>query len=249
MQLLCKAQQLQRVMPVAASTGPQPLFRVATCDIVRSIPKQAASAANASGKPLTAAGLEYCSADEATKTSLKVIADHIRAVVYLVSDGVIPSNVGRGYVARRLLRRVVLKCRLLGISKPFVSAVADVAVALSPGCDPQVAKGRERVIAEIAREEERFLGTIAAGQSMLDKVLERAEGAGGVVAGSDVFMLYDTYGFPLELTQEVAEGRNLKVDSTGFQAAMEEQRLRSKVCSLYPSGQTAWPAHAGTTLW
>lgn len=184
------------------------------------------------------AGIDYATADEAAKTSLKVIADHIRAVVYLVSDGVVPSNVGRGYVARRLLRRVVLKGRLLGISRPFVPAVAAVAITLSPGCDPAVVENRERVLTEVAREEERFLGTIAAGQSMLDKVLERAGGGGGVVAGADAFMMYDTYGFPLELTQEIAEGKGFSVDGPGFEAAMKEQRLRSKVwthrmCSLH----------------
>lgn len=175
------------------------------------------------------AGLDYATADETAKTSLKVIADHIRAVVYLVSDGVIPSNIGRGYVARRLLRRVVLKGRLLGVTQPFVPTVAAVAVALSPGCDPQVQQNSDRIITEIAREEERFLGTIAAGQTMLDKVLERAGRGGGVVEGADAFMMYDTYGFPLELTQEIAEGRGLTVDGPGFDAAMEEQRLRSKV--------------------
>lgn len=92
-----------------------------------------------------------------------MIADHTRAVVYLLSDGVVPSNIARGYVARRLLRRVVLKGRLLGIRKPFVAQVADAAVSLSHGCDPGVEKNRARLLEEITREEERFTATIAAG--------------------------------------------------------------------------------------
>ena len=110
-----------------------------------------------------AAGLKYAAADEATKTSLKVIADHTRAVVYLLSDGVIPSNVSRGYVARRLLRRVVLKGRLLGIRKPFVGSVAEAVVSLSQGCDPAVEGNKSRLLEEISREEGRFTATISAG--------------------------------------------------------------------------------------
>jgi alanyl-tRNA synthetase len=92
-----------------------------------------------------------------------VIADHTRAVVYLLSDGVVPSNVSRGYVVRRLLRRVVLKGRLLGLRKPFVAAVAEAVVALSRGCDPAVEGNRKRLTEEITREEERFTATISAG--------------------------------------------------------------------------------------
>jgi alanyl-tRNA synthetase len=177
-----------------------------------------------------AAGAKYADMDADGKTSFKVIADHTRAVVYMLSDGVVPSNVGRGYVARRLLRRVVLKGRLLGISEPFVAAVADAAIKLSPECDPAVEKHRQRVLDEISREEERFLATITAGENMLEKLLSKAEAAGGLVTGEDAFLMYDTFGFPLELTQEVAAARGLTVEEKGFEVAMQEQRARSKVC-------------------
>ncbi|WIA43658.1 hypothetical protein OEZ86_010096 [Tetradesmus obliquus] len=186
------------------------------------------------------AGLDYAAAPPAAQTALKVIGDHVRAVVYLLSDGVLPSNVGRGYVLRRLLRRVIMKGRLLGIQGEFTPAVAQVAIALSGDCDPAVAGNAGRIIAEMAREEALFSATLSKGQKQLDDMLARALAAGSssssdggssssgpVLAGADAFLLYDSFGFPLELTRELAEAAGVALDDPGFEAAMAAQRARS----------------------
>ena len=176
------------------------------------------------------AGLEYAAASEAEKTSLKVIGDHVRAVTYLISDGVLPSNVGRGYVVRRLLRRVVMKGRILGIDETFTPALAEVVASLSGPCDPAVQKNRERIFEEMGREEERFTQTLERGQRNLDELLEAAtkKDGSGSLSGPDAFMLYDTFGFPLEITQEVAEAAGVAVDTEGFAQEMEAQRKRAQ---------------------
>eukprot|EP00884_Botryococcus_braunii_P001202 jgi/Botrbrau1/11082/Bobra.0302s0024.1 len=174
------------------------------------------------------AGIDYSSADERTKSSLKVIADHTRACVYLISDGVTPSNVGRGYVLRRLIRRVVLKGRLLGIEETFTPAVARVAIQLSRPCDPSVLPNQDRILAELAREEERFSATLETGEKLLEKVLAAAKANGTPVSGEDAFVLYDTYGFPLEITQEAAAEQGIPVDVEGFELEMTAQKQRSK---------------------
>lgn len=174
------------------------------------------------------AGLDYFAADERTKTSLKVIGDHTRAVTYLISDGVNPSNVGRGYVVRRLLRRVIMKGRLLGITRVFTPEVAATAIELSGGCDPQVARNQQRIFDELRREEERFVATLERGQKILDELLVAAAAGSKTLQGDDAFLLYDTYGFPLEITQEIAAEKGVAVDLEGFERAMEAQRVRAK---------------------
>lgn len=178
------------------------------------------------------AGVDYHTAHPATKTALKVIGDHTRAVTYMLSDGITPSNTGRGYVLRRLLRRVVMKGRLLGIRDLFTPAVAAVAVELSGPCDPAVAKNAQRIYDELAREEGLFVTTLERGQKQLDELLAAAAARAGagdrVLSGPDAFMLYDTFGFPLELTQELAEAAGVTVDVAGFEVEMEAQRQRSK---------------------
>jgi len=171
--------------------------------------------------------------DEKTKTALKVIGDHIRAVTYLISDGVLPSNVGRGYVVRRLVRRVVMKGRLVGIKKPFTAEVAAVAVALSVGCDGGVAGNAGRIYEELGREEGKFLDTLDAGEKVLRQVFDQVKqgnykGGNNVVSGENAFLLYDTFGFPLEVTMEAAEEAGLTVDVASFEACMAGQRKRSK---------------------
>ncbi|KAF6257363.1 tRNA synthetases class II (A)-domain-containing protein [Scenedesmus sp. NREL 46B-D3] len=181
------------------------------------------------------AGVDYAAAAPAAQTALKVIGDHVRAVVYLLSDGVLPSNVGRGYVVRRLLRRVVMKGRLLGIQGQFTPAVAEVAIRLSAQCDPAVAANAARITAEMGREEAAFTATLGKGQKQLDDMLARALAAGGssnggsgaVLPGADAFLLYDSFGFPLELTQELAEAAGVRLDQAGFEQAMAAQRARS----------------------
>ncbi|KAG1668819.1 hypothetical protein FOA52_004913 [Chlamydomonas sp. UWO 241] len=176
------------------------------------------------------AGVDYHTADKATKAALKVIGDHTRAVVYLISDGVTPSNVGRGYIVRRLLRRVVMKGRLLGIRGGlFTPQVAEVAVALSGQCDPGVASNAQRVYQVLAQEEGAFGATLEKGQKILGEMLARAgASADRTLAGADAFLLYDTFGFPLELTQEMAEQGGIAVDTAAFTAEMSAQKRRSK---------------------
>jgi alanyl-tRNA synthetase len=173
------------------------------------------------------ASIDYGSADEKTKTSLKVIGDHVRAVVHMITDGISASNLGRGYVLRRLLRRVVRHGRLVGIDRPFVQEVAETAIALAESAYPEVRLREQAIKAELQLEEARFLETLERGEKLLAEILARV-GEAGEISGRDAFTLYDTYGFPLELTQEIAEEKGLTVDAKGFEAAMSAQRDRGR---------------------
>lgn len=171
------------------------------------------------------ANLDYKQADEAQKVSLKVIGDHVRAVMHMVADGISASNVGRGYILRRLIRRVVRHGRLLGIEQPFTTQIAETSIALSESAYP-VVRARETAIKnELKREETQFLKTLERGEKRLADILESQPEK---VSGQDAFELYDTYGFPLELTQEIAEESGIAVDEVGFNTEMEQQRQRSK---------------------
>jgi alanyl-tRNA synthetase len=176
------------------------------------------------------AGIDYATADEATKTALKVIGDHTRALVYLVTDGVTPSNVGRGYIVRRLLRRVVMKGRQLGIHETFTPTVAAVAIALSGDCDPRVALAEAHIMDVLKAEETTFSSTLKRGSKHLQEMLDAASTF--ELSGKQAFLLYDTFGFPLELTQELAEKHGIKVDRVGFDAEIAAQRTRSKAASI-----------------
>ena len=171
------------------------------------------------------AGINYHKADEAQKVSLKVIGDHVRSVMHMVTDGITASNVGRGYVLRRLIRRVVRHGRLLGISEPFTTKVAETSLALSEAAYPAVRKRESAIKNELEREETQFLKTLERGEKRLADILNEKPKK---VSGKDAFELYDTYGFPLELTQEIAEESGIAVDEVGFNAEMEQQRQRSK---------------------
>ncbi|MDT9197321.1 MULTISPECIES: alanine--tRNA ligase [Limnospira] len=171
------------------------------------------------------AGIDYAKSDDKTKVSLKVIGDHLRAVVHLIADGVTASNVGRGYILRRLIRRVVRHGRLIGITGEFTTKVAETAIGLSEDVYPNT-RERERVIkGELQREESRFLETLERGEKLLAELLAKQPDQ---ISGQDAFVLYDTYGFPLELTQEIAEENGLTVDVDGFEAEMSAQRKRSQ---------------------
>ena len=171
------------------------------------------------------AGIHYRQADEKTRTSLKVIGDHVRAVVHMIADGITASNVGRGYILRRLIRRVVRHGRLLGIEGAFINQVAATAIELSEAVYANVRERESVITGELAREEARFLETLERGEKLLTDILARETTQ---ISGADAFVLYDTYGFPLELTQEIAEENNLTVDTAGFEVEMEQQRQRSK---------------------
>ncbi len=171
------------------------------------------------------AGIDYAKSDEKTKVSLKVIGDHVRSVVHMITDGITASNVGRGYVLRRLIRRVVRHGRLIGIQGEFIAEVAESAIALSEDAYPNVRKRVEVIKAELQREESQFLKTLERGEKLLAEILAKNPKQ---ISGKDAFTLYDTYGFPLELTQEIAEEQALTVDIEGFEAEMEAQRERAR---------------------
>ena len=173
----------------------------------------------------TIANLDYSQADEKQQVSLKVIGDHVRAVVHLIADGVTASNLGRGYVLRRLIRRVVRHGRLLGINREFTPEVAETAIALMAGHYSNLREGEVLIKQELKREESRFLETLERGEKLLGEILQKDSKQ---ISGEDAFVLYDTYGFPLELTQEVAEEKGLTVDLDGFEEEMEKQRQRSQ---------------------
>jgi alanyl-tRNA synthetase len=175
------------------------------------------------------AGVDYRALDDKGKTSLKVIGDHSRAITQLICDGVTASNLGRGYILRRLLRRVVRHGRLLGIDKPFLTAMGEASIALMQAAYPQLIERREVILAELAREEARFLETLERGEKLLADVLAASPQQ---ISGEQAFELYDTYGFPLELTEEIAEEHGLTVDLAGFEAAMEAQRQRAKAAAV-----------------
>ncbi|RMD72041.1 MAG: alanine--tRNA ligase, partial [Cyanobacteria bacterium J149] len=175
------------------------------------------------------ADIDYGKAENKTKVSLKVIGDHVRFVVQMIADGVSASNTGRGYVLRRLIRRVVRHGRLIGIDGNFINEVAEKAIQLLEGVYSNT-REREKVIkTELQREESAFLATLERGEKLLNEVIIKLkQDQKTVISGEDAFTLYDTYGFPLELTQEIAEEEGLTVDIEGFEAEMEAQRVRSQ---------------------
>lgn len=175
------------------------------------------------------AGINYATADEKTKVSLKVIGDHIRAVVHMIADEIRASNVGRGYVLRRLIRRVVRHGRLIGIAGEFTTQVAETAIALSESAYPNVRQRENAIKAELQREESQFLRTLERGEKLLEEIITEVQSKGETqISGESAFTLYDTYGFPLELTQEIAAEYNLTIDEAGFDAQMQKQVERAK---------------------
>lgn len=175
------------------------------------------------------AAINYQSLDSKGQTSLKVIADHSRAITQLICDGVTASNLGRGYILRRLLRRVVRHGRLIGIDKPFLTVMGEASIALMAAAYPQLLERRELILVELAREETRFLETLDRGEKLLAELLAANPLR---ISGEQAFELYDTYGFPLELTEEIAAEHGLKVDLAGFEMAMQAQRERAKAAAV-----------------
>lgn len=175
------------------------------------------------------AGVDYHKSDEKTKVSLKVIGDHVRSVVHMIADEIRASNVGRGYVLRRLIRRVVRHGRLIGISGEFTTQVAETAIALSESAYPNVRQREAAIKAELEREESNFLRTLDRGEKLLEEIIQEVKQQRNTqISGESAFTLYDTYGFPLELTQEIAEENHLTVDEAGFNTEMQKQVERAK---------------------
>jgi alanyl-tRNA synthetase len=166
--------------------------------------------------------------------SLRVIADHGRALVFLAADGVLPSNEGRGYIFRRLLRRAVRHGKLLGLDKPFLSEAADTVINAMKSHYVELGLQRDRIIEILSLEEKKFNQTLNAGLALLtDRIEDLRQKGHHAIPGEDAFKLYDTHGFPLELTQEVAAEYGLTVDVSGFEASMQRQQERSRATGAF----------------
>ncbi len=168
--------------------------------------------------------------DQQKDVAMRVIADHARASAFLVADGVIPSNEGRGYVLRRIIRRAVRYGRVLGLSGPFLGTVASVVVKEMGDIYPELERSKNLMAKILEHEESRFLETLEYGLGMLDHEVTRLRShAQDTISGEFIFKLYDTYGFPIDIVQDVAKEQGLKIDKAGFEKAMAIQRLRSKM--------------------
>ncbi len=187
------------------------------------------------------AGVTYGD-DPDTDLSLRIMADHSRAVTFMIADGILPSNEGRGYVLRRLLRRAIMKAHLIGIEGPFLNEYVDEIVRLMGDVYPEIVENRELERKLILAEEERFGATLKTGQAYLADELDALEGT--ELSGEAAFTLHDTYGFPVEITAEIAEGRGFTVDMDGFARAMEAQRERARAAGA-KDAEAAWSTYGG----
>jgi alanyl-tRNA synthetase len=181
---------------------------------------------------------------------LIVIADHVRAATFAIAENILPSNEGQGYVIRRLIRRAVRRGLSLGIDEPFLYRLSGVVTETMGEAHPHLLQKREHIALVVQSEEERFHETLAAGSAVFEDMIESLERSGSrVVPGDVAFSLYDTYGFPLDLTREMATERGLTVDEKGFQTAMEEQKERGRRASTFAetSGAGVWEGQRAET--
>ena len=172
------------------------------------------------------AGVEYESGNEQNDISLRIITDHLRSMVFMIADGIMPSNVGRGYVLRRLIRRAARHGKLLGIADDhFLAELMDTVVEVSGGAYPELVEKHDYIKKLITIEEEQFARTMDKGMSILDSYIEDLKADGKTeLAGADAFKLYDTYGFPIEMTEEILEEQGMTVDHEGFREHMQKQK-------------------------
>jgi alanyl-tRNA synthetase len=181
-------------------------------------------------RELIRAGARETRSKDLASNSLKVIADHIRACSFLIVDGVIPGNEGRGYVLRRIIRRAIRHGYKLGQTQPFFHRLVDDLSQAMGDPYPELTEARERVARILRQEEERFAETLANGMKVLEGALNRED---RMLDGETVFQLYDTFGFPVDLTADIARERGVRVDYAGFEAAMERQRERARAASKF----------------
>src|SRR6056297_1207591 len=180
---------------------------------------------------LIRAAAEKTGTDDLEQASLKVIADHIRACAFLVADGVLPSNEGRGYVLRRIIRRAIRHGYKLGCKQPFFAAMVDPLAEIMGEAYPELVQKRDQIFDALAREERRFGETLDQGMKLLEGALSGLEGE--EIPGEVAFKLYDTFGFPLDLTRDIARERGLSVDEQGFETAMQAQRERARAAGQF----------------
>ena len=183
---------------------------------------------NLRNKVCALAGVTY-ETDPKKDVSIRLITDHIRSVTFMVSDGIMPSNEGRGYVLRRLIRRAARHGRLLGIDGLFLAKLSDTVIHESKDGYPELEEKKDFIFKVLSQEEEKFNKTIDQGLAILAEMQDKLEKEGKKeLSGADAFKLYDTYGFPLDLTQEILEEKGFTIDEAGFKAAMEEQREKAR---------------------
>ena len=181
---------------------------------------------------LIKAAAKIANTTDLSSNSLKVIADHIRACSFLIVDGVIPGNEGRGYVLRRIIRRAIRHGYKLGQNQPFFYLLVDDLVKVMGSAYPELVEGRTRVAAVLKQEEERFAETLENGMQVLEAALQQGNGD-RMLDGETLFRLYDTFGFPLDLTADIARERGFAIDQAGFEQAMERQRERARATSKF----------------
>ncbi len=175
-----------------------------------------------------------------TDKAMRIVAEHGRGMTFLVADGVLPTNEGRGYILRRILRRASLFGRRIGLKRPFLTEIAREVVRTMGDTYPEIVEHSDLVMEVISSEEHRFMSTLETGMGIVDDLVRDACARGReTLSGADVFRLYDTYGFPRELTAEVAAERGLGVDVVGFEAALEEQRERARAAHTFHGGEDA----------
>ncbi|MCS6263487.1 MAG: alanine--tRNA ligase [Nitrospira sp.] len=189
----------------------------------------------------TRAGAQYGAAEQADR-SMRVIADHLRAITFLMADGVLPSNEGRGYVLRRILRRAARHGRLLGITEPFLHELTATVVEQMGEAYHELRPAAGTVAEATRGEEERFIATLDQGLPILNDMLTKVRASGqNMLSGTEIFKLYDTYGFPMDLIAEACREQDIRLDETGFEAAIEEQRTRARKTGGFEN-ETARPA-------
>jgi alanyl-tRNA synthetase len=191
------------------------------------------------------AGKQYGD-DAKDDISIRVITDHSRSAMFMICDGVIPSNEGRGYVLRRIIRRACRHGKLLGINHPFLVETVTTSIGESFGAYPELSEKKDYILKVISMEEERFDATVDAGLTILNTMIEGVKAKGeSILSGDDTFKLYDTYGFPVDLTREIAEEAGLSIDNDRFVALMQEQRTRAREARANISG---WANASGSLV-
>ena len=190
----------------------------------------------------------YRGTDEPSDVSMRVIADHLRAMTFLIADGVVPSNEHRGYVLRKIMRRAMRHGKKLGFDEPFLYELGDVVVSEMGDAYPELRTGRDAIVRVVRSEEDRFDAVLTAGLPRLEDVLDRAAAGTRVVPGEEAFKLYDSLGVPMDFIEDLAEQRHISIDREGFEREMAGQRRKARAGSAFKAGTSdiSWTTLAGS---